>query len=73
MPSPTTRKRRQKKTLRSELLDIHGIGPKTAQALLSEFGSVQRVKDADHDALAAVVGPSKAETVANYFANGTSS
>ena len=66
------RKRRKKKTLHSELLDIHGIGPKTAQALLSEFGSVQRVKEADHDALAAVVGPAKAETVVDYFRNGAS-
>ena len=66
------RKRRKKKTLQSELLDIHGIGPKTAQKLLGEFGSVARVKEADEEALADVVGPSKAETVSTYYsANGS--
>jgi excinuclease ABC subunit C len=62
------RKRRKKKTLRSELLDIHGVGEKTAQTLLSTFGSVQRVKAADPEALAEVVGPAKAEKVVDYFA-----
>jgi excinuclease ABC subunit C len=62
------RKRRKKKTLRSELLDIHGIGEKTAQTLLSTFGSVQRVKEADPDALADAVGTAKAEKVVDYFA-----
>ena len=61
------RKRRKKKTLQSELLDIHGIGPKTAQTLLSEFGSVAKVKEADHSTLADVIGPSKAETVRSYY------
>lgn len=61
------RKRRKKKTLRSELLDIHGIGPKTAQALLSTFGSVEGVKEAEFDELADEVGPAKAETVVEYF------
>jgi excinuclease ABC subunit C len=62
------RKRRKKKTLRSELLDISGIGPKTAQALLQHFGSVARVKDAAEAALAEAVGPAKARIVADYFA-----
>jgi excinuclease ABC subunit C len=63
------RKRRKKKTLQSELLDIHGIGPKTAQKLLGEFGSVARVKEASEKALADVVGPAKAKTVAQYYAD----
>ena len=62
------RKRRKKKTLQSELLEIHGIGPKTAQALLSEFGSVAKVKKADQSALAEVVGPAKADRVRSYYA-----
>jgi excinuclease ABC subunit C len=61
------RKRRKKKTLQSELLDIHGIGEKTAQKLLSAFGSVAKVKEAEQDALADVVGPSKAESVCSYY------
>ncbi len=63
------RKRRKKKTLQSELLDIHGIGPKTAQKLLGEFGSVAKVKEAGEKALADVVGPAKAKTVAQYYAD----
>jgi excinuclease ABC subunit C len=61
------RKRRKKKTLQSELLDIHGIGEQTAQKLLGEFGSVEKVKEAEEDALADVVGPAKAETVRSYY------
>lgn len=61
------RKRRKKKTLQSELLEIHGIGPKTAQSLLGHFGSVEKVKEAEEDQLAEVVGPSKAERVARYY------
>jgi excinuclease ABC subunit C len=62
------RKRRENKTLRSELLDIKGIGPKTAQALLSEFGSVKRIRELDEATLAEEVGPAKAGKVAAYFA-----
>ncbi len=61
------RKRRKKKTLRSELLDIHGIGEKTAQTLLREFGSLKQVKQADMEALADVVGPAKAQKVTDFY------
>ena len=64
------RKRRKKQTLQSELLDIHGIGPKTAQTLLGEFGSVAKVKKAEEAALADVVGPAKAETVYEHYHQG---
>ncbi|PSQ61816.1 MAG: excinuclease ABC subunit C [Bacteroidetes bacterium QH_10_64_19] len=62
------RKRRKKQTLQSELLDIHGIGPKTAKKLLEHFGSVAKVKEAPEAELEEVVGPSKASTVATYYA-----
>jgi excinuclease ABC subunit C len=61
------RKRRKKKTLHSELLDIRGIGTKTAQKLLGHFGSVAKVRDAPEEAVAEVVGPAKAKKVAGYF------
>jgi excinuclease ABC subunit C len=64
------RKRRKKKTLHSELLDIHGIGPKTARELLGHFGSVAKVKSAGEEELAEVVGPAKAETIRTYFDGG---
>ena len=62
------RKRRKNQTLRSELLDIKGIGEKTAQSLLQEFGSVKRIRDLDKETLAEEVGPAKAEKVTAYFA-----
>ena len=62
------RKRRKNQTLRSELLDIKGIGEKTAQSLLQEFGSVKRIRDLDKETLAEEVGPAKAGTVVRYFA-----
>jgi excinuclease ABC subunit C len=58
----------QEETLRSELLDIKGIGPKTAQSLLQTFGSVKRIRDLDEATLAEKVGPAKAGKVARYFA-----
>jgi excinuclease ABC subunit C len=36
---------REKRTLVSELEEIKGIGKKTAQKLLKEFGSVEKIKD----------------------------
>ena len=61
------RKRRKNKTLQSELLDIHGIGEKTAQKLLHHFGSVAKVKDAPTDEVADVVGPAKAGKIESYY------
>jgi excinuclease ABC subunit C len=37
---------RDKRTLKSELEDIKGIGKKTAQRLLADFGSVEKIKEA---------------------------
>ena len=61
------RKQRKKTTLHSELLEIDGVGGKTAQKLLKAFGSVKRVKGASQDALAEVVGPKAAERIREYF------
>jgi excinuclease ABC subunit C len=46
---------RDKRTLKSELDDIKGIGKKTAQKLLIEFGSVQNIKNASEEELLKVV------------------
>ena len=62
------RKQRQKKTLHSELHDIPGVGSKTAQKLLKQFGSVKRVREATGEALTEVVGPAMAEKIQAYFA-----
>lgn len=60
---------RKKRTLKSELDLIKGIGKKRKKALLSYFGSVKGIKEASLDELMKVEGLSKnvAEKVFNYF------
>ncbi|MCH5221061.1 MAG: excinuclease ABC subunit C [Muribaculaceae bacterium] len=58
------RNRRSKSALVSELDSIKGIGPKTAEALLSHFKSVKRLREAAQSEIAAVVGPAKAKIIA---------
>ncbi len=57
------RNRRSKGQTVSALDSIKGVGEKTREALLSHFRSFKRIKDADLDELAAVVGPAKASIV----------
>ena len=47
----------------SELDSIKGVGEKTRTALLSHFKSVKRLRDADVDTIAEVIGPAKASIV----------
>ncbi len=54
------RNRRSKGQLRSSLDDIKGIGPATQQALMREFKSLKRLKEASEEDMRAVVGKSKA-------------
>ena len=53
------RARRSKRTVTSQLLEIPGVGPNRRRALLKEFGSVQGVRDAGLEAIAAVPGFSR--------------
>lgn len=62
------RKQRQKKDLHSELLDIEGVGAKTARKLLKHFGSVKRVRQASESDLSGVVGPAVAKKIQTHFA-----
>ncbi|WP_412063232.1 excinuclease ABC subunit UvrC [Rubrivirga sp. IMCC45206] len=61
------RKQRTIKDLRSELLDIPGVGAKTAKKLLTEVGSVKAVKSATEAQLAALVGPSVARKIRAHY------
>ena len=61
------REKRSKHALQSELDNITGIGPKTRDGLLNGLKSVRKVKEADLQTLADVVGPSKARIVYDYF------
>ena len=57
------RQRRSSARLTSELVTIEGVGPKTAQKLLRELGSLDAVKKASEEELAAVIGPAAARKV----------
>lgn len=61
------RAQRRKRTIKTELTDIPGIGGKVAQKLLTRFGSVKRIRKASTEDLAAVVGPARAERVRSHF------
>ncbi|MEJ2202497.1 MAG: excinuclease ABC subunit UvrC [Gemmatimonadota bacterium] len=54
------RKLRGKRTLRSELGDIPGIGPRRQRALLRRFGSVKGVREASREEIARLDGFSEA-------------
>jgi excinuclease ABC subunit C len=63
------RKLRKRRTIRSELADIPGIGPSRQQALLARFGSVKRIREASVEEIARVPGLSEvlAGRVAAYL------
>ena len=50
------RKLRSRRTLTSQLLEIDGVGPKRLTALLTHFGSLNAVKQASPEAIAACPG-----------------
>jgi excinuclease ABC subunit C len=47
---------RHKESMRSALDNVPGIGPKRRKALLRKFGSVQRIRDASPEDVAATPG-----------------
>jgi excinuclease ABC subunit C len=57
------RTRRNASRLRSELVQIQGVGEKTVTKLLQNFGSLERVRGASEEELAVVVGKSSARKV----------
>lgn len=57
------RNRRSKGQTVSELDSIKGVGEKSRTALLSKFKSVKRLREADLDAIAEVIGPARASIV----------
>lgn len=61
------RKRRQKGSLKSELSEIKGIGPKTAEVLLKKFKSVAGIKNATAEELEKTAGKAKTKILAIYF------
>lgn len=61
------RDQRSKNFIDTELNNIPGIGEKTAQKLLTHFGSVKKVREALASELIEVLGMAKAKVVKAYF------
>lgn len=61
------RNQRSKNTIKSGLIDIPGIGPKTVDKLLKKFKSVKRIKEASEEELTAVVGQSVSTLLKKEF------
>jgi len=61
------RSQRDKGTLKTELTEINGIGPKIAARLLKQFKSVKKIKQQDQKTLETVIGKAKAALVFSHF------
>ena len=61
------RDKRSKRQTASELDSIKGIGEKSKQALLQHFKSIKRIKLADTEEIAFVIGKAKAKIVTEYI------
>lgn len=61
------RNRRAKRTIKTELTDIKGIGASIAQKLLKELGSISAIKNTDHKKLISLIGKQKANLIKKYF------
>lgn len=59
--------KRSKRQTSSELVDIEGIGEKTAESLLKKFKSVKKIAEASVSELADTVGESKALKIRAWF------
>lgn len=64
------RDKRSKRQTASELDSIKGIGEKSKQALLQHFKSVKRIKQADTEEIASIIGQAKAELLQKSLKNG---
>ncbi|WP_313215035.1 excinuclease ABC subunit UvrC [Soonwooa sp.] len=61
------RTRRKNSTIKSELEEIPGVGPKSIELLLSKLKSVKRIKESSLETLEEILGKSKAKVVWEYF------
>ena len=66
------RDKRSKRTVKTKLTEIKGIGNKTARHLLKEIGSVKKIKNSDLETLQGTIGKNKGEIVYNFFKNNSS-
>ena len=64
------RQRRGKRQTETALTGIPGVGPKTAQKLLQEFGSVANIQRAGVEKLSAIISRKSAEKVLTQLSSG---
>ncbi|MBC8082037.1 MAG: excinuclease ABC subunit C [Hymenobacter sp.] len=62
------RSRRDADTLKTELTDVKGLGPVTADKLLSKFKSVKKIRELSEAELVSEVGKAKTKVLLTYFA-----
>ncbi len=61
------RERRSKRTFKTELTDIKGIGNNATEKLLTHFKSVNEIKKQSEEEISKVVGQAKAKLIVDYF------
>ncbi len=64
------RKRRTRRELASELLEVPGVGERTARKLLEHFGSLNKLKSVSEAELSQVVTQKQALRIMEYLENG---
>ncbi len=62
------RQKRSGNFIKSALDDINGVGAKSVNALMKHFKTVSKIKKASIEELSEVIGQTRAEKVASYFA-----
>ncbi|KUG06212.1 excinuclease ABC subunit UvrC [Solirubrum puertoriconensis] len=62
------RSRRDAATLKTELTDVKGLGPVTADKLLNKFKSVKKIKELSESELISEIGKAKTKVLLDYFA-----
>ena len=62
------RSRRDAATLKTELTDVKGLGPATAEKLLTKYKSVKKIRELSEQELAAEIGPAKTRLLRAWFA-----
>ncbi len=63
------RLKRSQNFIKSELLDVQGIGPSTFELLMKEFKTLKNIREADFNALENTIGAAKAKIITDYFSS----
>ncbi len=61
------RNQRSRKTFKTELTEIPGIGKVTSEKLLKKFRSVKKIREASDSELRTLLGPSQIESLRTHF------